>query len=282
MRTHVDWLTFTMIPRYESHPDNDISQADYYADAIEKAWTKTFPPEILASAFGGSWEKNERSRAPYTDAWTLPGAGITLFAGISLNHCCVEISGSGCERLIEKGLLEKIIGAVASRVTRIDIASDIETEISPDEFVSVRTHSRMRSGGKQYSSSGETEYVGSRSSDRFARVYRYKKPHPRAHLLRVEHEFHRDYAKKVAHEIINSSLESIANSAGLAFGWAHEIWDTKPDTSVDLSVVAAERNAGKTVFWLVNSVAPAFKRLCADGTIRNPEEFVKQFFLSQT
>lgn len=270
-----------MIPRYESHPDNEQTQGEYYASAIEAAWEKTFPPEILASAFGGAWEKNERSRAPYTDAWTLADAGITLFAGISLNHCCVEISGSGCERLIQKGLLEKIVGAVANRVTRIDIASDIEAEVSPEQFVSVRSHSRMRSGGKQYSSSGETEYVGSRSSDRFARVYRYKKPHPRAHLLRVEHEFHRDYAKKVAHEILNSSLQAIAASAGQAFGWSHEVWDITPDESVDLSIVHAERNAGKTVFWLVNSVAPAFKRLCDAGVISDPEAFVRQFFLSQ-
>jgi len=270
-----------MIPRYESHPENEMLQGEYYANAIEKAWLATFDTETLALAFGGPWEKAERSRAPYTDAWTQKELGLTLFAGISLNHCCVEISGGGCEKLIEKGLLEKIIGAVADRVTRIDIASDIETDVSPEQFVSVRSHNRMRSGGKQYSSSGETEYVGSRSSNRFARVYRYKKPHPRSHLLRVEHEFHREDAKRVAFAIIETGVDGVAASAGKVFGWKHSVWKPDDNQLPDLSVVKAERNAGTTVFWLVNSVAPAFKRLCMDGTIKDPDAFLKQFFLSE-
>jgi len=281
MRTHVDWLTFTMIPRYESYPENEISQADYYADAIEKAWTATFPPEILAGAFGGAWEKNERSRAPYTDAWTLPGAGITLFAGISLNHCCVEISGSGCERLIQKNLLEKIVGAVAARVTRIDIACDIETEVKPSEFVATLSHKRMRSSGSQRSASGETEYVGSRTSERFARVYRYNPPHPRSHLLRIEHVFHKAYAKSVARAILEGGIERVAVSAGNAFGWSHETWKPAENSPMDISVVQPERNAGKTVFWLVNSVAPAFRRLCSDGTIVDGEKFLRMFFMPE-
>lgn len=281
MRTHVDWLTFTMTPRYGTYDATNMSVGEDYAAAIEQAWIATFDPELLADAFGGAWEKQEKSRAPYSDAWTLPDAGITLFAGIALNHCCVEISGSGCERLIEKNLLEEVIGAVVDRVTRIDIACDIQTDIKPHEFTALKTHNRMRSGGHQFSATGETEYVGSRTSDRFARVYRYNAPHPRAHLLRVEHVFRKEYAKKVAREIVLSPLESIASAAGLAFGWSHSVWDTGSVESVDISIASVERNQKNTVFWLITSVAPAFKRLCNDGAIRQPEEFLRQFFLSQ-
>jgi len=280
MRKHIDWLTFTMTPRYDSKPESEMSVNEDYATAIEKAWFATFDAETLADAFGGEWQKQEKSRAPYTDAWTLPGAGITLFAGVSLNHCCVEISGKGCERLIEKNLLARVLGAVQTRVTRIDIACDIETEIQPSVFVSEMKHKRMRSGGTQNSASGNTCYVGSRTSDRFARVYRYNKPHPRAHLLRVEHEFHKAQAKRVAQEIVDGGIDAVAVAAGEAFGWAHRTWDVGKIEPADLSVVAAERNAGKTVFWLCNSVAPAFKRLCEDGVIRDPQEFINRYFLN--
>jgi len=280
MRSHIDWITFTMTPRYGTFDNEGMSVGDDYASAIEAAWTATFDAETLAGAFGGQWEKLEKSRAPYTDAWSLVEAGVTLFAGIHLNHCCVEISGKGCERLIEKDLLEKCLLACQTRVTRIDVACDIETTVHPSEFVGQVSHKRMRSGGSQHSASGDTEYVGSRTSDRFARVYRYNKPHPRAHLLRVEHVFHKEYAKKVADEILKMGVGAVANSAGKAFGWQHVVWQPDDNSGSDISIVQAERNAGKTVFWLVNSVAPAFRRLCENGTISDPEAFINRFFLS--
>jgi len=282
MRTHIDWLTFTMTPRYGTYDASNMTVGEDYATAIEQGWIATFDAETLASAFGGAWEKQEKSRAPYTDAWKQVERGISLYAGISLNHCCVEISGKGCEILIEKGLLERVLVATKDRITRIDIACDIETEIQPTVFVSQMSHKRMRSSGYQKSASGETCYIGSRTSDRFARVYRYSEPHPRAHLLRVEHVFHKEQAKRVAQEVVASGIEKVSVSAGMAFGWSHPVWDTGEVGSVDISIVGSERTAGKTIFWLVNSVSPAFRRLCASGEISDPDEFLRRYFLSDT
>jgi len=279
MRTHVDWLTFTLTPRYKSTYPDGTTQEEIYQDAIEQAFIQTFDARTSVDVFGGSWEAQERSRAPYSDAWKVGGGGITVFASPTLNHLCVEISGQGCEALISAGGLDSVLSRVADRVTRIDIASDIRTNIRPTEFVGELKHERMRASGHQVSESGETCYVGSQKSDRYARVYRYDEPHPRAHLLRVEHVFRREYAKKVATTLIGASVESVARAAGVAFGWAHEVWDTAQDTSVDLSLVREQRSTGKTVYWLIDSCASAFKRLCADGTIQNPEEFLRTYFL---
>jgi len=279
MRTHVDWITFTMSPRYGTYDASNMSVGEDYATAIEAAWIATFDAEILAKAFGGEWEKQEKSRAPYSDAWSLAGSGIMLYAGVSLNHCCVEISGQGCEKLIEADLLERIIHSVQDRITRIDIASDIETSISPVTFVGSLKHDRMRSSGHQLSASGETCYVGSRKSERYARVYRYFEPHPRAKYLRVEHVFRGDYACNVGRAILNSGLDNVASSAGSAFGWAHDTWQPDAQTEVDLSIVKAERTTGSTVYWLMKQVAPAFKRLCAEGVIVDPEKFCRDYFI---
>jgi len=129
------------------------------------------------------------------------------------------------------------------------------------------------------SDTGETCYIGSKQSERFARVYRYFPPHPRAHLLRVEMVFRRDYAKQVAATLVEHGVSSVAKSAGKVFGWAHPIWDVDSAVEVDISVTSPEKNAGKTVSWLVRSVAPAIQRLIADGTIRDPDAFFRTYFL---
>jgi len=275
MRTHIDWLTFTMTMRYS----DETPKA--YANAVENAFHDTFGDRLVQTVFGGAWQKKERSRAPYMDAWTNERNGVSLFASPNLNHCCVEISGQGCETIIALGEFDKLLQSVADRVTRIDIATDIETETKPTDFVASISHERMRAGGYQKSETGETCYVGSQKSDRYARVYRYSEPHPRSHLLRIEHVFRRDYAKVVAKACLADDITAVAMAAGKAFGWAHPEWNIQSAAEVDISVVAAERGAGKTVFWLVHSVAPAFQRLVADGTIRDPERFVREYFLPQ-
>lgn len=272
MRTHIDWLTFTMAMQYSE------GNGDNYAGAIERAFLYTFSADVVSSVFGGAWAKKERSRAPYTDAWHDIAGGISLYASPNLTHCTVEISGQGCERLIERGEIENILLRCKERVTRIDIASDVETSTQPAEFVSIVKHERMRFSGYQKSETGETCYVGSQKSERYARVYRYYEPHPRSHLLRVEHVFRRDYAKSVAQAIVAHGLEETAAAAGEAFGWAHAEWDITRQNDVNIGIVAPEKGGGKTVWWLVHSVAPAIKRLIADGTIRDYDAFFKAYF----
>lgn len=273
MRTHVDWLTFTIPMIYFGADENS------YAQAVNAGFHDMFGSELLAMAFSGAWKRQERSRAPYTDAWTME-TGITLFASPNLTHACVEISGQGCEALIDpENTLGRVINACKERCTRIDIACDIKTATIPEEFVKITAHERMRTSGRVVSDTGETCYVGSQKSERYARVYRYNKPHPRADLLRVEHVFRKEYAKKVCEAISGSGIEQVAVAAGLAFGWAHEDWQPALVDSADISVVRERGGSGGTVYWLVNSVAPAFKRLCETGAIQDPERFLREYFI---
>jgi len=276
MRTHVDWLTFTIPMVYFGEG------ANAYAEAVANGFEDMFGLEIRSAVFGGDWQKQERSRAPYTDAWLQSEGGVTLFASPNLTHACVEISGMGCERLLAKGQLHTVLNSAKERVTRIDIACDIETETTPLEFVAEVSHERMRTSGHINSPTGETCYVGSQKSERYARVYRYNKPHPRANLLRVEHVYRKDYAKKVAAAITEAGIEACAVSSGLAFGWAHGVWQPSVVDSPDISVTRERGNTGNTVFWLVNSVAPAFKRLCETGGITDPEGFLRTYFLTDS
>ena len=273
MRTHIDWVSFTFSPVYDTNTE------DGYERAIQAGLLYMFTPAVVSAYFAGAWRKQERARAPYTDCWADVESGLVCFASPNLSHATIEISGQGCERLIEMGGMETVLHAAQERITRIDIACDIETDTTPVEFVAVLSHDRMRSSGVITSDTGQTCYIGSKQSERFARVYRYNHPHPRAHLLRVEHVFRRDHAKQISRAIVANSVGEVGVACGRAFGWAHRDWDVTPDSSVDISVTAPEKNVGKTVSWLVRSVAPAIQRLIADGTIRDPETFFRTYFL---
>jgi len=279
MRVNIDWLTFSMAMIYPAGLTGEENHADVYAATIGEAFMRTFGEEITAAAFGGTWMQAERSRAPYQDAWRM-GDEITVFSSPNLVHMCVEISGGGCEALIEKGLMDAVLSRVHERVTRIDIACDIETKTTPPEFVAAVTGKRMQASGYQKSSRGETCYVGSQKSDRYARVYRYAKPHPRSHLLRVEHVFRKDYAKATAKACMGGDLEDVAASSAKAFQWGHTDWNTGEAVAASLSPVKHERGGGGTVHWLVTSAASAFKKLVADGTIKDPQAFLETYFLA--
>jgi len=93
--------------------------------------------------------------------------------------------------------------------------------------------------------------------------------------------FRREAAKIVARNIVDQQLDNVAASAGKIFGWAHPVWQPSTSTAIDLSAVSAEREMGKTVFWLVDTVAPCFQRLCREGIIKDPEQFITRYFLTE-
>jgi len=136
----------------------------------------------------------------------------------------IEHTGAGCDRLEARGLLLGIIQSRADRVTRIDIATDILTDVRPHAFVSERTPSRLSAHGHVYSKFGETEYIGSRKSERTCKVYRYDGDHPRAKFLRIEYTYKRQDAKIIAHQLWDTSIEQIALASGERYQWQHEAW----------------------------------------------------------
>jgi len=255
---------------------------DPYADAIAQAFLDMFGDTVRRDVFGGNWAKNEHSRAPYMDAWRLGETGITLYASPTLTHCCVEISGRGCETLIEKETLGVVLGLCKERVTRIDIACDIETEVTPPDFVEQKSHVRMRTSGHYTSSTGETCYVGSQKSDRFCRVYRYNPPHPRCNLLRIEYVFRRDQAKTVANACATEGTDAVSRAAYLAFGFSHVVGIQEGGKHANITVISDNHKGGNTVFWLVDTVAPCFQKLVRNGVIKDPDAFLLRYFLSET
>jgi hypothetical protein len=201
----------------------------------------------------------------YNVRYYVEGQGVSVSAGEVNAHALFEFSGVGCELLRSKQLLYPLIHAFADRATRVDLAVDMCTEVSPVQFVASSRCDRFKSRGSQNSPTGETEYIGSRKGERMARVYRYYPPHPRSHLLRAEVEYKGQAARVLADMLNEASLISVTLGAHEPFGWQHPAWTPGDFEASKLSFSRADKEAASTQRWLTSAVIPAVVRAEREG-----------------
>ncbi len=268
MLCRVDWISFT-------------AQADTAKDATTEApWRQALAGVGRLNPGLRKWLEAEGQfqdgggRAPFKKSLRIQNCGVTIFYGHKKNLVLCEISGQGCQRLRELNGEEKTLEKVKNHLTRIDIAVDWLTDVTPMAFAELRDGNRFKSGGVLNSETGDTVYVGSRMSDRYARVYKYKPPHPRSHMLRCEMVLRDEQASAAAAYILEHGLQSAANSIGAVFGWSHELWTKESDDSEALKAYRPVDRGGGTVRWLHTQVLPAIERLLEEGQQQSVNEFV--------
>jgi hypothetical protein len=170
---------------------------------------------------------------------------------------------------------EDILQIVGSRLSRLDLACDIETDTDPLSFTDNNEGKSVKAGGHFFSLDGITVYVGSRESERYARVYRYHEPHPRAKYLRVECVLRGDYAKAGAKRIITDGLVSASLAANKPYGWKHPCWHPDSSTVRKITAPRSSQSEAKTLRWLVNVVAPSLARATLANVI-DLDEFINE------
>jgi len=185
---------------------------------------------------------------------------VTLSVGRNNAHIYVEWSGKACNNFDAKGDLDNVIKLSASRASRIDFAVDILTNTAPKEFSEARKNHSFKSCTSVTSPSGRTEYVGGRSSERMARVYRYEPPHPRAQYLRVEAEYKGDAAKVACLHYVSSGLQQACLAAHQAFGWEHGDWTPENKSLGKIQYKAYSPENAATVRWLYGDVITALSK----------------------
>lgn len=223
-----------------------------------------------------SWGDFGNGRAPYQSRLFFDQLGLTVFFGGNANHMLYELSGHGCEVFNALDLMQPLLLMYGERATRLDIAVDFETDVSPEVFANQRNGARFKSGAVMKSEHGETVYVGSAKSDRFARVYRYAPPHPRSNLLRCEMVLRSEQAKLAVQFLHEQSLERLCGAAGAVFGWSHELWLGSQWQGTPLSAFQPQRGMGATTRWLLVQVLPAIERLVREGHREEAEYFRTQ------
>jgi len=277
----IDWLAFTVDKNFDAEKNGwsmERNAKDTMLDFLGSTWS-SFEGHMAVNS--GEFEITA-GRAPYRYGLRYEGCTLYFSDNDNVNHVLFEVSGRGCDTLRGMGLLDEFIIKSRERATRIDLAVDLENDVMPTEFESEATNGRFKSHGVQKSSTGETVYIGGRQSERYCRVYRYFKPHPRAKFLRCEFVFRKGNAKLFAAQYVESGgdLNALALGAGQVYGFEHEAWNLTGD-EILLSSYTPERRQGKTVTWLITQVAPAFKRLVDEDVIDDPVQFIYDHFLSE-
>jgi len=255
MITKIDWLGWTLVLGEGRYLD-PVRMLQEIALELQ-----SFSTLVYDGFMGGYSFEPTKGRAPYSMGFARSDHGLYIYAHPNLEHVLFELTGQGCDSLKSQQHPLGILEALVNRLTRIDIACDMLCTTDPLEFVALRDAGRFKTHSEFVSEKGTTCYVGSRSSARYARVYRYNAPHERAHLLRAEHVCKGKDAQLTAKSILSNGIAAVAVSLGEAYGWSHEVWTPKDVAAAEISVWRPERHSGKTLFWLNSAVAPAIRKL---------------------
>lgn len=261
MDLRIDWISFTL--KTDAHI---ITASDLYHAA--KGLLKGVSNDHKTYIFNGTSFEPCGGRAPYALALARDDAGVRVYGGGPLKSVLFEISGRGCEGLYPLHAAQSFLAGVLTGISRVDFAIDVRSDTRPSDFANERSHQAFRSISYIRSDTGETVYVGSPKSDRFARVYRYNAPHPRHELLRIEHVFRRGLARTTAEIFVREpNLSRFVAAMGNSWGWIHKDWRPDVHTVEKISIPAATRENMDTVNWLYKQVAPAMRRLMREGAI---------------
>lgn len=270
----IDWLSFVLAPM----TDPDRAGDELISERILNSLWQNFG-STLYNDLGLALEALDYGRAPYRFGWKDTTAGITIWGSDELPHFTIEISGKGCSRLHDLGLMESVLMNGAEFCSRIDLAIDLETPMTPSQVVLLREGGRSRTHSHIESDKGETLYLGSMHSEHYLRVYRYAEPHPRSHLTRMEFVARRKRAKVVAGQVLLHGIVATSDALLREAGFELLCGAFEEANPVDLSSMRPERNSGGTTRWLITQCAPAFKKLCSEGIITDPQAFLDRYFL---
>lgn len=219
-----------------------------------------------------------KPNSPFGRAVQHEATGARFEWGGGSDRVLVSFPGKACHALTLNGRIKEVLSKHAGDVSRIDISMDMVTDLRPPQFTKERSSERFKTGAHMVSEEGETVYVGSWSSDRFCRVYRYNAPHPRADYLRAEHVFRGKQAKALASQLVKVDPVSLMGSVGEIYGWKHAVWVEAMEgieRKVDVVWHKDERKVSKTVKWLEEQCAPALVRMVKEGEISSIEEWLK-------
>lgn len=261
MQGHIDWLSFT-------RPSEAVCDDHANLYYIARDMLKGISNEHETYLFNGTGFDVGVGRPPYRYALERDDRSVRLFGGGHLANILCECTGRACEGLRGYQSSASFIAPIVDNLTRLDFAVDIRTEIRPSAFANERDVKSFRSVSYISSGTGETVYIGSPKSDRFARVYRYNKPHPRSADLRVEFVFRRGLAKAAGRALLDAgNFEKFSASLGRTWGWTHEIWHTPYKDAEKLKTPMMTRADADTIAWLYKSVRPAIRRVLASGAL---------------
>lgn len=261
----LDWLSFA-VPFY-----GDKAPRTLPVGSVEQVLKDRCGEEFVAKVLHDQNWQNRRGRRPYSDGYANDEIGVYVWGGGHMNFL-IEFTGKGCQKLREFGLQSVVLLGLYNFATRLDVAIDIETAIRPINFATDRRIGRIKSFGTQKSESGETCYVGSKSSEQYCRVYRYEPPHPRSQYLRIETVSRKEYAKIAAEKTLSQGVSAVAQMTMNRYNFNQA--PNVSDVDETLPAPYRDRSLSKTETWLIKQAMPALRRLAKEQEIDNVQDWL--------
>lgn len=260
MDLHVDWLTWTMKPRREVVTPQDL----YY---LAKKELEGLSNEHVAWIFDGQGFDRAVREGNFAVCLQRDDHGVRLAGASPTGYIKIDATGRACDSIRKPGQNRVIVSEVTELLTRIDFALDVRTDVLPAAIANTRSHQGFRTISFIRSDTGETCYVGSPKSDRYCRVYRYNKPHPRSELLRLEFVFRRGLARAAAGDYIASPTdEEFAGKLLSTWGFVHAALKDMRRTDERIKTPSFTRHQEDTIAWLYKQVAPALRKLLSESS----------------
>ncbi len=251
----IDYYSFT-IPTEKPFEDGMFFDQQ---DTVIKAFASLFGDLGTQAFITLNWSHEGAARF-YNHRLRHDATKTALSYGKTNAHILVELSGYACNQFDSLDMLLPLIDQTAERCSRIDFAVDIDTQTDPMDFINERGNKSFKSSGHKVSPTGRTYYIGGRTSERMARVYRYNEPHPRAHLLRVEAEYKGEAAKVASRHLSTSGLQQSCLDAHHPFQWQHTSWYQNGIQSEKMPYKAYNPQNASTVRWLYGDVITALRK----------------------
>jgi len=266
-----DWLSFS----FNSGLPAEADEAWFYG-VVDTLETKS---EIAYALMHHEEPEVKNGRRPYSISYG--NRFVTVFMSPTMEWSLCEITGAGCELLTNFGQMETVINQVQDRVTRIDVAIDIQVgEINRvEEIVSAGYSARFTTKSDVVSGTGRTHYIGSRTSERMCRVYQYNPPHPRADLLRIEFELKGKRAKQLAALAPTESVRSVAQGLLDAYSFKSPLVAVQWGEGTQFEPLRGKQRHNNTIAWIHKQVVPAVHKLVEEGVIDDLEKFIRETFL---
>lgn len=271
MLCKLDWFSFTFPISLQGEKDNEFT-----LNAVLLAFHDFTSHHFLGCVTNALWQW-EPPAGFYQSRIKCPKTSVQIQWSAGNPFALCVLSGQSCDLVLKSIDSFSLARAAGGRATRLDFAVDIETNEQPKEFFDAGFSPGIKSHGAHESHTGSTYYVGSRGSERMARIYRYHEPHPRSHLLRVEAEYKGDAAKMACELMTRLELTEVCLSAHAHFAWQSPLWQPG---DLEISKIPArkyDREGAGTLRWLELSVVPALKSAHQEGLIELKKWFDAHF-----
>jgi len=252
-RAKIDYVSVTS-SRFHFTPSNALA-AHYGVTHEADMSLATIVAGHVPSALANEWSSCG-GRSGYTRGARHP-IGMTFYAGHATAKPLLEIGGAACDWLHSLGALLPLVQRECEGITRLDLAGDLTCLVTPAEFVAAGYSALVRTKSSVSSATGSTEYLGSPTSDRSCRVYRYAAPHPRSDALRVEIVLRRELAKSAALELCSRTIAGVWQSAAKPLSFKHPMWRQSADDTLPRLTMKSEPTSASRLQWLTKQIKPA-------------------------